>query len=115
MTVWRAADVERLRLRELLRVSIGSDQRNEDHLPFADKLSADLQVLARGAIDHLQRTFEAENLIDRRSAQTLIITQARGLLRMAQDCEDSGGDQLHGREVAREHQKNASGHELLIA
>src|SRR6185436_12336729 len=109
------AQVQRIWVREVLRVTVGGRQRGHDRLTGPDALTVDLDVL-RGNSDQaeLRDGQVAQQLLDGPVDHRGVRAQGRQLRRVLQQGQGAQGQHVRGRLVAGNKQQVPDADQLLV-
>jgi len=109
------AQVQQIRVRELLRVTVGGRQRGHDRLTGADAPAVDLDILCGGSHHtELHDGQVAQQLLDGPVDHRGVRAQGRQLRRVLQQGQGAQGQHVRGRLVAGNKQQVPDADQLLV-
>jgi hypothetical protein len=100
---------------EDLGIVVGGAEVHQEQRALRDTVGVDLDVLERHPDRGLDRTVEAQQLLDGRGPDVRLTTQALELFGLAQQRQHAVADQVGGRLVSGEKDQVAGGQDLLVA
>src|ERR1700722_83540 len=114
MTIGLAGDVEKIRLRKLLRITIGCADAQSEIGPCLQRDAADGDPFADQPVSELVGALQPQALLDRRSRERGILAQALRRSRRAQQQVQPVGDDVGGCVVTRIQQEHAVLQQLVL-